>query len=56
MTELLEVIHTTRLIAGGDGVAVHQHYQHVTPDGELIVEWCVFDDECTYVKDPEVTL
>lgn len=52
MTRLIEVIETTRLIYPTDNknIPVHQHHQHVNPDGGLIVEWCEFDDDCGYVK------
>jgi len=52
MTELIEVISTTRILAPDDG-PVHVHYQHFTPDGDLIVEWCEFEDDCDGIKSPD---
>jgi hypothetical protein len=52
MTRLIEVIETTRLVyPQEDSVPVHEHNQHVTPEGTLIVEWCEMD-ECTHVRTP----
>ena len=53
MTRLLEVIETTRLIyPDSSDIPVHQHNQHVTTDGTLIVEWCELDADCDHVKRP----
>jgi hypothetical protein len=53
MTRVIKVIETTRLIyPQDDSGPVHQHHQHVTPEGTLIVEWCEFQENCEYLKTP----
>jgi hypothetical protein len=54
MTELRELIQTERVVPSRDGSAVHAHQQLFTKRGELVVEWCLFQDGCEYVAPPEV--
>ena len=55
MTELRDVIHTERTVGVGDSPddPVHEHEQHFTPDGDLIVEWCPLELDCEYIKEGE---
>lgn len=48
MTELIEVIRTTRKVGTGTSPEdiVHEHAQFCTPSGVLLTEVCTLDDGC----------
>ena len=53
MTELIEVLRTTRKVGSGDSKndIVHEHAQFFTPEGKLLCESCTLDAECEWTKE-----